>query len=625
MRIERLRIKNFSSHEDSTLEFNRQIALIVGELGAGKSSIQQAAEYALCGETGYYRKRGDPRRELVRNGAGIMEIDLETSAGRARRVRNAEENTETAEWNGMSFASPAQMDAAVSGTTGVSKTLLSCLFNVSDFFFKSVEEQKEIIMRIIGAEVSESRIKAQWKGDVAALDHLRPPLSNVRELDAAYDFVFKLRTAKKRELDALTPPRPPEGKRPPLAELRARLKGYEDRLLELASERGKLEGQASVANANARVEAEIAQLKQTIDQYTAPDMETLEREHAETVSAQEEAATAFKEVEHELVEVRAQILGARENIRLLEKFNGRCVAGDHACPAPASDMKKALGEQTKKLKTLENVTSVEITVRLKNVQALRDDRKAIQALERTINSEKSEIARHAEDQRRMIELLKKRALVAPVIDEQAMTKIQVEEADLRERIGKGKGIIEDALDWQKREQDVARVADQRRVLETTVRHLNELCEFLGKDGVRVQLIDEQIGKFIAEIQQHLTVMGFEIEIDVNEWRVVVNGQPLARLSESERYRVSVAFQIGIAKMSGLNFIVCDRAELLTPPAFSSLVQTIIASGLEQAILVKSLMVPNKDFRTQVPKHPAIETFLIAREKDGPSVVENLTV
>ena len=43
----RLELKNFKSHADTTLDFNPGISLIVGENGAGKSSIFEAITFAL--------------------------------------------------------------------------------------------------------------------------------------------------------------------------------------------------------------------------------------------------------------------------------------------------------------------------------------------------------------------------------------------------------------------------------------------------------------------------------------------------------------------------------------------------------------------------------------------------
>ena len=43
----RLELKNFKSHANTVLDFNQGISLIVGENGAGKSSLFEAISYAF--------------------------------------------------------------------------------------------------------------------------------------------------------------------------------------------------------------------------------------------------------------------------------------------------------------------------------------------------------------------------------------------------------------------------------------------------------------------------------------------------------------------------------------------------------------------------------------------------
>ena len=47
MIIKKLILKNFKSHKNTTIEFNKGITIIVGENGVGKSSILEGITYAL--------------------------------------------------------------------------------------------------------------------------------------------------------------------------------------------------------------------------------------------------------------------------------------------------------------------------------------------------------------------------------------------------------------------------------------------------------------------------------------------------------------------------------------------------------------------------------------------------
>lgn len=68
----RLRLNNFKSHQNTTINFNKGISVIVGENGAGKSTILEAISFALFKQ--HTAKRID---DLVRNNADTMSIELQ--------------------------------------------------------------------------------------------------------------------------------------------------------------------------------------------------------------------------------------------------------------------------------------------------------------------------------------------------------------------------------------------------------------------------------------------------------------------------------------------------------------------------------------------------------------------
>ena len=67
MIFKKLELKNFKSHVDTTLKFNEGISLIVGENGAGKSSIFEAITFAL------FKDSQVNNIDLVRTNKGINE------------------------------------------------------------------------------------------------------------------------------------------------------------------------------------------------------------------------------------------------------------------------------------------------------------------------------------------------------------------------------------------------------------------------------------------------------------------------------------------------------------------------------------------------------------------------
>ena len=85
MIIDRLEIVNILSHRRTAIEFPRGVVAIVGQNGAGKTSIVDAISYALFGT--HSRDARGSRQSIIRLGASAAQIQLEFSvAGRRYRI-----------------------------------------------------------------------------------------------------------------------------------------------------------------------------------------------------------------------------------------------------------------------------------------------------------------------------------------------------------------------------------------------------------------------------------------------------------------------------------------------------------------------------------------------------------
>lgn len=72
--LERVTLRNFLSHRDTTVEFTRGVNVLIGPNGAGKTSILEAIHYALTGK-GW--RTGGAKRDLVNERAREGEVILE--------------------------------------------------------------------------------------------------------------------------------------------------------------------------------------------------------------------------------------------------------------------------------------------------------------------------------------------------------------------------------------------------------------------------------------------------------------------------------------------------------------------------------------------------------------------
>lgn len=622
MKVTRLRLHNFSSHASSDLNFESPVALVVGQLNAGKSSVVQAIEYVLCGECGYHRKRTDNKGELVRGAGqfGVMEAQVTLSNGSAARGRNGKDNVESLEWNGMTLTTEAAMEASVLAATGVRQSILSALFNTSGFFNLEDAKQKEIIIGLIGAEVTDQKVRALWTGDGEALLNLRSSIDSLVALENSYQYCFKRRADAKRELAALKPPPPPEGAEPPLEKIKERLAMRRKELQEFVADKARLDGAASAVSGKDRLEKEAKELRISIGK-PVPNVDSIVGDLEQHRVMAAEAAVSVTAVEDELVNAKVALAASIKNVELLTTFNGRCVAGNHACPAPASDMLAAKKQQEELLTELDDQVK-SATHRLGNLRSLRDDRTKIDECENRLRQHEQLLIERKKWIQRLEVISAEIAKPNPSIDSEAITKLDAQITEYRERIANGEKQVESAQSWAERDRQVKSVAKARATLETEVRYLEDLCKFLGKDGIRIQLIDEKIGNFVNQIQSYLSPFGFTMELTVEPWTITINGQPVKRLSTSERYRLSVAFQVGIAKMSGVNMVICDGAEILTPPIFGQMMQMLATSQLDQVIVIKTLMVPNEQFLAGRKSSPSVECFLVTNT-DGVSSVEKL--
>ena len=70
--IKKIRIRNFESHEDTTINFQEGFNLIVGKSNSGKSSIIRALNVVV---------NNDWDKDMVRNGSEFCTITVETEKG----------------------------------------------------------------------------------------------------------------------------------------------------------------------------------------------------------------------------------------------------------------------------------------------------------------------------------------------------------------------------------------------------------------------------------------------------------------------------------------------------------------------------------------------------------------
>lgn len=163
---------------------------------------------------------------------------------------------------------------------------------------------------------------------------------------------------------------------------------------------------------------------------------------------------------------------------------------------------------------------------------------------------------------------------------------------LAERISKGERVLEKVLEIENARDRWEASAREKFGLETKIGLLDRLTEFFGLNGTMMRQASDRMGSFTEDLNRHLSVFGYTCTIALDPLEFRVSGSKdnhfslsLKHLSESEQFRFGMAFQIALAIVTGLRFVVIDRADLLDNTRRKLLTSLLLSSKLEQAIVL----------------------------------------
>ncbi len=150
MRIGKIRLVNFTTHQDTTLEFVPGINIITGSNGSGKSSVVQALYFALFGRGLYYGRKD----ELVRHGSRNLLVELHLDGDRLRVIRRSLRGVET---EGVNITSSNQLKEYLFRFFNISprrlvNTLLIKQGETTSFVDRSPSERLKLYESIVGVD-----------------------------------------------------------------------------------------------------------------------------------------------------------------------------------------------------------------------------------------------------------------------------------------------------------------------------------------------------------------------------------------------------------------------------------------------------------------------------------------
>jgi DNA repair exonuclease SbcCD ATPase subunit len=163
---------------------------------------------------------------------------------------------------------------------------------------------------------------------------------------------------------------------------------------------------------------------------------------------------------------------------------------------------------------------------------------------------------------------------------------------LVERINKGERVLEKAQQVESAKARWEAYDSETSSLETKISLFDRLTEFFGPNGAMMGQASGRLGLFTEALNRHLAGFGYTCNFALEPFEIRVSsskddrfGFSLKHLSESEQFRFGVAFEIGLAMVTGLRFVVIDRADLLDKERRKTLTGLLVNGGLDQTMVL----------------------------------------
>ncbi len=284
----RLKLNNFKSHEHTIISFDKGISVIVGENGAGKSTILEAISFAL-----FKQHTGKKIDDLVRNNANTMSVELEfTSNNRDYKIiREKKSNLKSS-----LFKRTSQEGGYVHVCTGdreVAAEIRQILDIDSDLFLNAIYIRQGEIAELVDKTPAE---KKQLIAKLLGIDSLEKAWKNL--LPFITDYESQLAELK--------------GKLYNSAELMEKYKQKKEELESLKQRGHDLEDQINEVNGLIK---DISESKRNMER---------EKEIYETqvhnLEMEEKTFAKLEEDKHRVQESLDKIRGAEDEIERLEKY-----------------------------------------------------------------------------------------------------------------------------------------------------------------------------------------------------------------------------------------------------------------------------------------------------------------
>ena len=561
MRIQTLTLKNFRSHQETVLELDR-FNFIRGPNGCGKSSVQMALEYLFTGRCELTDAAGRGAEALIRSGEKELEVSATLESGETL-CRRRTPRSQIVEINGKRVP----LDAAETFLTKRfgSPVALSAVLNADRFVEMPEAEQQKFLAQLV--EAGKIDIPKEICDALPALNEGPPRLASVVDVEAAHKRFYDLRTEANRDLKALGHMEKPDvpADLPSVQEVRNKLEELRQQKERLIAQ--KAECDACWQNARARVKQVQAEIEEASSEILSPSQE-------QDLLQLESQRSHTEKLQQELTELIAEQRTVEKAMATAQGLKDKCpTCGQPISAAAKAKEVEALGERLEDLEGLIQGTREELN-EFGNLEVARS----------RLESHRRALARRAK-------LLEEQSRVQAVQKSEG-ADLEGRMTILTERINKGERVLEKAQHGQSAHQTWEAHVREKASLETRIGLLDKLVEFFGPSGAMMVQASGRIGSFAENLSAHLAVFGYACSFTLDPFEIRVTSSPadhsgfsLKQLSESERFRFSIAFQLALATATGIRFLVIDRADVLDRARRKLLTGLLVNSDLDQAIVL----------------------------------------
>ena len=180
MIFKRLRLKNFKSYSNEIINFDKGITVIVGENGAGKSSIFEAISFAL-----FKQHTADKLGDLVRNNTDNMSVELDfVSRGKEYRIVRDKNKSKSASRLLTKTSIDGEFMSLCSGEKEVSDNVQAILDMDANLFLNAIYVRQGEIAELVDKQPAD---KKRLIGKLLGLDSLENAWKNLASLINEYE------------------------------------------------------------------------------------------------------------------------------------------------------------------------------------------------------------------------------------------------------------------------------------------------------------------------------------------------------------------------------------------------------------------------------------------------------